>query len=318
MSDTNKIITVVGGTGFIGRYAVKLLAKAGYTIRVIARHTDRAAALKTTGEVGQIVPVYGDLAKPETLEGKLEGSYAVINLVGVLFESGKQNFSALHAQGAEKLAKLAKAAGAKKFIHISAIGVDKAHPSKYARTKATGEKAVIAAFPEASILRPSIVFGAEDGFYNKFASMAVYSPALPLIGGGNTRFQPVYVMDIARAVLACVQQDNFKGQVFELGGPNVYTFRQILEYILAVTGRKRKLVYLPTGIASIMGLFSEALPAPPLTRDQVKLLGYDNIVSPDAKGFMQLGITPTAAEAVVPGYLARYRKYSYSASPGEV
>lgn len=304
----DKLITLVGGTGFLGRYIVKRLAQEDWVVRVISRHPDKSLALKTAGTVGQIVLVPGDLARPETLENKLDGSYAVVNLVGTLFESGRQNFAALHAQGPEKLAKLAKAAGVKKFVHISSLGVDRAVSSKYARTKMLGEQAVMAAFPEATILRPGVIFGAEDQFFNKFARMALISPALPLIGGGNTKFQPVYVDDVAQAVVRVATTSGYEGKIYELAGPKIYSFRQLLEYIGQQTGRPRMLAKIPYGLASLMSLFTELLPSPPLTRDQIRLLQYDNVVSPNAKTLADLGIAATPVELVVPHYLRAYRK----------
>ncbi len=302
------IITLIGGSGFLGRYVARRLAKAGYRLRIICRNPDAAAHLKTAGDVGQIALVAGNIAKPETLKGKLDGSFAVINLVGVLFESGKQNFTALHAKGAEILALMAREAGAERFIQISSLGVDRAADSAYARTKLLGEKAVLAAFPAATILRPSVVFGAEDNFFNQFAQMASLAPALPLIGGGKTRFQPVYVDDVAAAVEASLNDETTMGETYELGGPRVYSFREILEYILRTTDRRRCLLPLPMALASAIGAASEILPRPPLTRDQVRLLKYDNVVSSGAKSFAHLGITPTAVETIVPGYLARYNR----------
>lgn len=304
-----KVITVVGGTGFIGRYVVKQLAAAGYTIRVIARHPEAALHLKTAGNVGQIVLSAGNLNNPDSLFGKLDDSYAVINLVGILFERGRQRFSSLHAHGAEKLAQMASNCGVERFIQVSALGIDKATSSHYARTKLLGEKAVQAAFPEATLLRPSVIFGPEDHFFNRFARMAAFSPVLPLIGGGHTRFQPVYVADVARAIAACLEKPETRGQAYELVGPHVYSFRQILEYVLKITGRRRLLLPVPYGIASMMGAMAELSPAPQLTRDQVRLLKYHNVASPGAQGFAQLGITPTAVEIIVPEYLARYHAH---------
>jgi NADH dehydrogenase len=305
-----KTITVIGGSGFLGRYVVRGLAKAGYRLRVIVRQNEAASHLRTAGDVGQITLESGNLALPESLIGKIEDSHAVINLVGVLFESGRQNFINLHAQGAEKLAKMAKTAGVARFIHVSALGIDNASGSQYARTKVLGEKAVRAAFPEATILRPGVMFGPEDNFFNQFAAMAANPlvPCLPLIGGGATRFQPVYVGDVARAVETCLTQGDAMGQNYELGGPQVLSFKEILEYILRTTGKHARLANVPFGMASMMGAFGEFLPRPPLTRDQVTLLKYDNVVSPDAKTFADLGITPTAIDMVVPGYLARFNK----------
>jgi uncharacterized protein YbjT (DUF2867 family) len=298
----DRIITVVGGTGFIGRYVVKLLAERGFTIRVIARNPDSALHLKTAGDVGQIVLMKGDLAKPESLRGLFDNSWAVVNLVGILFENARQNFTTLHSIGAEKIAQLARAAGAVRFVHMSSLGVDKAVKSKYARTKSMGEKTVRAAFSEATLLRPSVVFGREDQFYNNFAGMARVLPALPLIGGGMTRFQPVYVMDVARAVLAALENP------YELGGPGVYSFREVLSYICKTIGYSPALVSVPFGFMQFAAYFTEFLPNPPLTRDQVTMLEMDNIVSPSAKKFADLGIMPSAVEAIVPDYLLRFAK----------
>jgi uncharacterized protein YbjT (DUF2867 family) len=307
-ANANRLVTVIGGTGFLGRYVVKLLAQQGYTIRVIARHPDKALHLNTAGEVGQIVLTYGNLVKPESLQGKLAGSFAVVNLAGALFETSRQSFSDLHAKGAEKLAQMAKAAGVERFIQVSSLGVDKAVSSKYARTKVMGEKSVRAAFPEATILRPGVVFGPEDQFFNKFAALSALVPALPLIGGGRTRFAPVYAGDVAKAVLAVLAHAESRGETYELGGPGVYSFRELLEYINLLTRRNACLVPLPFGLASFIGFFTGMLPNPVLTRDQVSMLRHDNLVTPGAKNFAALGITPTSIESVVPGYLLRYAK----------
>lgn len=301
-----QIITIIGGTGFVGRYVVRQLARAGYTIRVIARSPNAALPLKTAGDVGQIVLIPGNLAKPESLVGKIEDSYAIINLVGILFEGGNQKFTKLHAQGAERLAQMASAAGVKRFIQVSALGVDKAGKSSYARSKLLGENAVRAAFPKATILRPSVIFGAEDNFFNQFARMALVSPALPLVGGGKTRFQPVYVGDVAEAIEACLINDDTAGMVYELGGPRVYSFRDLMEELLEYIHKKRALISLPFSLSSLMATGMELLPRPPLTRDQVRLLRYDNVVGPSALGFKDLDIEPTSIDAVVPEYLARY------------
>lgn len=310
----NKIITVVGGTGFVGRYVIKLLAQQGYSIRVIARNPDAALHLKTAGEVGQIVLTPGNLARPESLQGKLDNSWAVINLVGILFETRGQSFSTLHAKGAEKLAQLAKAAGAERFVHMSSIGVDKPVMSKYMRTKALGEKAVQAAFPEAIILRPSVIFGAEDQFFNTFASLARFMPILPLAGGGNTRFQPVYVGDVAQAVVHVLKQALCAGQTYELGGPQTYSFRELIAFICAITGRHPLLMNVPFGLMSFLSYFTELLPNPPLTHDQVSMLEHDNVVGKDTKTFADLKIISSAVEAIVPTYLARFAKRELAAA----
>ncbi len=303
-----RIVTIFGGTGFLGRYIVGRLARAGFRLRIISRNPSNASELITAGHVGQIALIAGDITKPESYIASLKGSYAVINLVGILFESDKQNFTAIHSLGAEKLAIAAKAAGVKRFIQISALGVEHEFGSSYARSKFLGEQAVISAFPKATILRPSIMFGAEDNFFNKFAKMASISPALPLIGGGKTKFQPVYVDDVARAIEVCLEKDETKGQIYELGGSQIYNFKQILEYILLLTGKTRYLVSIPFGLASFIGKMGEYCPKPPLTRDQVKLLKYNNIINPTIKSFNHLGITPTAVEIIVPEYLSIFCK----------
>lgn len=305
----NQTVTIIGGTGFVGAYVVRSLAKAGYRLRVVSRNPEAALALKTAGDLGQIALLPGDLAKPESLVRHLQGAYAVVNLVGILFESGRQRFAALHAQGAEKLAQAAHALEVKHFIHMSSLGVDHAGASQYARTKAIGEKAVRAAFPESVILRPSVIFGAEDNFLNKFARLSCVSPALPLIGGGKTLFQPVYVGDVAEAIKTCIEAPAAAGKTFELGGPEVMSFRQVLEYILRTVDRRRILAPVPFPLAGLIAAFTEYMPDPfKLTRDQVRLLKYDNIVERGALTFATLGMHPQPLDLVAPDYLARYRK----------
>jgi uncharacterized protein YbjT (DUF2867 family) len=301
------IVTVVGGTGFLGRYVVQELARAGHTVQVIARHAEQATYLKMYGFPGQIVLQNGDVTKSGTLKEALKRSQAVVNLVGVLYERGKrQRFSTIHAQCPEQLAKIARECGIRKFVHVSALGVDQAVFSHYARTKATGEKAVMASLPSATILRPSVIFGPEDNFYNQFARMASISPALPLIGGGKTKFQPVYVGDVARAVVYALTHKEAEGQVYECVGPRVYTFREILEYIQQLKGTRRCLLPIPNAAAKVIGFFGEWLPKPPLTRDQVRLLRHDNISLGSLKGFKDMGMTPAAVESIVPTYLIRH------------
>ncbi len=304
-----QLVTVIGGTGFLGTYVVRRLVKEGYQVRVLCRDPQgaKAGTVKTQGYLGQISVEFADLARPKTLEGKLNGSFAVINLVGVLFEKGSQKFATLHAQGAEKLAQMAAQVGAKRFIQISALGVDNATKSSYARTKMLGEKAIRLAFPQATILRPSVVFGREDNFFNQFASMARFAPLLPVIGGGKTKFQPVYVDDVAQAVTVSLRQPETAGEVYELGGPEIMNFRQIINYVLDTTGRENGVIDLPRIMAYGVGTIAEFLPKPFLTRDQVRLLQYDNVVSDGAKGLRALGIQPTPVELVVPEYLNRFR-----------
>lgn len=311
---TKGLVTVFGGSGFIGRYVVRQLAREGWRIRVATRSPHTAQDLKVMGRTGQIQLVQANLRFKTSVERALEGADAVVNLVGILFEQGRQKFSNLHSQGAAVVAEAAAARGIKNFVQISAIGADKDSESEYARTKAAGEQAVRDSLPEAVILRPSIVFGPEDEFFNRFAGMTAMAPALPLIGGGNTRFQPVYVGDVAEAVGTALSHTAHQGQTFELGGPQTYTFKALLEFILKTVDRRRFLAPLPWFAARIMGFFGEMagkLPfvKPFLTRDQVANLRVDNVVSETAKGFAELGIKTESIEAIVPTYLARYRKY---------
>jgi NADH dehydrogenase len=305
-----KTILVIGGTGFVGRYVVKVLAEQGFRVKVVSRNPSAVGAIKTMADVGQIAFISGDLAQPETILRHVKDAYAVVNLVGILFESGgKQNFNMLHAVGAEKLAQAATSFGVQHFIHMSALGVDRATSSLYAHSKMHGEKAVRMAFPDAVILRPSVMFGSEDNFFNQFAGMAMCLPVLPLIGGGNTKFQPVYVGDVARMMLAAIlQPERANGRIFELGGARVMSMKQIMEYILEMTNRRAMLLPISFGAASIMGGVMQLLPKPMLTRDQVMLLKHDNVISGNYPGMEALGISPTSIESVVPSYLKRYRK----------
>jgi len=301
------IVTVFGGSGFLGRYVVQRLARDGWTIRVAVRHPARAKFLKPLGDIGQITPLYVPLQDREAVSAALSGADAAINLVGILFEGGRQRFQAVQAEGAGTVAAAAAENGVRSLVHVSAIGAAEDSASAYARSKAAGEAAVREAFPDAVILRPSVVFGPEDDFFNRFAAMARLSPALPLIGGGRTRFQPVYVGDVARAVTRVLTDPACSGRVYELGGPKTYTFRELMELLLDTIGRKRALVNVPFGLARLKATFLELLPQPLLTRDQVTLLRSDNVVAADALTLKDLGIEPTAPEAIIPGYLDRYR-----------
>ncbi|MGF6229710.1 uncharacterized protein YbjT (DUF2867 family) [Inquilinus ginsengisoli] len=302
-----KTVTLFGGTGFVGRYVAQMLAQRGWRIIVASRHPDRALPLKTAGAVGQVVPVFADIRDDGSVAAAVAGADAVVNLVGILFERGKQRFDSIHGEAAGRVARAAAAAGASRFVQISAIGASADSPSSYARTKAAGEAAVRAAFPGASILRPSVVFGPEDGFFNLFANLARTAPFLPLFGGGTTKFQPVYVQDVAAAVVACLEQDGAAGQTYELGGPRVYSFRELMELTLKQTGRKKRLVSLSWGMAAFEAKLFSLLPKPPLTPDQVLQLKIDNVVAPGAKTLADLGIQPTPAELILPSYLDRYR-----------
>lgn len=303
-----RLITVFGGTGFIGRHLVRRLASRGERVRVAVRHPEVGLFLKTLGEVGQIDLAAANLRDADSVTRAVEGADAVVNCVGILFQSGRQRFAKIHGEGAGLVARAAAAAGAGAMVHVSAIGADAGSPAAYARTKAAGEAAVMAAFPSAAILRPSVVFGPEDQFFNRFAALARISPALPLIGGGKTRFQPVYVGDVAAAIVAALNDPAAAGKIFELGGPRVYTFRDLMRIVLRETGRRRLLLRLPFALAMIQGLFLELLPTPPLTRDQVRLLRRDNVADPARPGLRELGIDPTPVEGMVETYLARFRR----------
>jgi len=307
--ETPKLVTVFGGSGFIGRHAVRALAKRGYLIRVATRRPELSGHLQPLGNVGQIQPVQANLRVRWSVDRAVEGAAHVINLVGILYESGAQTFSAVQTEGARNVAEAAKAAGAR-LTHGSAIGADANSPSDYARTKAAGEKAVLETVDDAVIFRPSILFGPEDQFFNRFANMARYSPVLPLIGG-DTKFQPVFVGDVAEAIARSVDGDVKGGHVYELGGPNVLSFRQCMEEMLEVIERKRMLVPVPWWAAEIQGAVLGMLPKPLLTRDQVTLLKSDNVVSRAAEEgrhtFAGLGIHPKSIAAILESYLWRYR-----------
>ncbi|BBK45010.1 3-beta-hydroxy-Delta(5)-steroid dehydrogenase [Allostella vacuolata] len=299
--------TVFGASGFIGRYVVRRLAADGVQVVAAVRHPDAALFLKPMGNVGQVTPVRAPVTDEAAVAAAVAGSDVVVNLVGILYEHGRQSFDAVHRGGAERIARLAKAAGVRRFVHVSAIGADPASPSDYGRTKGQAEEAVRAAFPEATILRPSIVFGPEDDFFNRFAAMAKLLPALPLIGGGQTKFQPVYVGDVAEAVAHALADPATAGRTYELGGPTVYSFADLMRLMLRQIGRRRCLVPVPFGLARAKAWFLEKLPVPPLTRDQVRMLERDNVVG-DGPGLEELGVQPTSAEVVLPTYLDRYRK----------
>ena len=304
----NRRTAVLGGSGFIGRYIVQRLAARGDVIPVGCRRAEEAKFLKPLGDVGQIATLNLTIGDEQILPAFLAGNDALVNCVGILRESGSQTFDRVHHTGPARLARLAREAGIERFVHISAIGADPRSSSAYARTKAAGEAAVRDAFPTVTILRPSVVFGAEDQFFNRFATMATISPVLPLIGGGHTRFQPVYVGDVADAVLKCLDDPTTAGRTYELGGPKVYTFRELIELVLGEIRRKRLLVDLPFGLAAIQARLMSILPNPPLTPDQVELLKRDNVVSSGALTLAALGIAPTAVEGVLPSYLDRFRR----------
>jgi uncharacterized protein YbjT (DUF2867 family) len=304
----NRRIAVLGGSGFIGRYIVRRLAQRGAVVVVGCRHADNAKFLQPMGDVGQIAVLNLDIADEKLLSAFLAGSDALVNCVGILHEHGSQTFDLAHRTGPARLARLAREAGIGRFVHFSAIGADSRSTSAYARTKAAGEEAIRDAFPTVTILRPSVVFGPEDQFFNRFAAIAMISPVLPLIGGGHTRFQPVYVGDVADAVVRCLDDAQTEGRTYELGGPEIYSMRELLELLLREIRRQRILIDLPFGLAALQARFLSLLPNPPLTPDQVELLKADNIVSPGAMTLQSLGIVPTPIAAILPSYLDRFRR----------
>jgi uncharacterized protein YbjT (DUF2867 family) len=319
-SNLDTLVTVFGGSGFVGRNVVRALCKRDYRIRVAVRRPELAGHLQPLGRVGQIHAVQANLRYPASIAAAMRDSHIAINLVGILAESGAQRFDAVQAAGAGAVAKAAAAIGAR-MVHVSAIGADENSPSRYARSKAAGEEAVLSAVPSATIFRPSVVFGPEDQFTNRFAALARMSPALPLIGGGTTKLQPVYVGDVAAAVAEAVDGNAEAGATYELGGPEVLTMREVMELILATIERHRMLVSLPFGLAKLQALLLQFAPGPlKLTPDQVALLRSDNVVSEPAKAagltLEGLGIAPDSLEAIAPQYLWRFRKAGQFARNG--
>ncbi len=306
MAGTQKgLVVVFGGSGFVGRHIVRRLAKNGFKLRVVMRRPNEALFLKTAGRTGQIELVQGNIRDETSSRAALQGASAVINAVGILYETGPQKFDAVQSAGAARLATLAAEQGIDRFIQISAIGADAGSASAYARSKAEGEAAILAACTQAHVLRPSIVVGPEDDFFNRFARMAQIAPALPLIGSGLTRYQPVSVFDVAQAVAACL--DGAPSGIYELGGPQVYTFRELMELMLNKIGKRRLLVPLPFAAAGMLAQFTRFLPTPPLTPDQVILLRSDNVVGENLPDLAALGIEVTPIAALLDSYLGRYR-----------
>lgn len=316
---TRQLVTVFGGSGFIGRHLVQRLAATGAVIRIAIRYREDAHFLKTMGDVGQITTLETDIADPAEIRRAVEGADWVVNLVGIFHPRGRHTFENLHAKAPGQIAAAAKAAGASRFVHISALGADDEGESVYARTKAQGEAGVLAAFPEATIIRPSVVFGPEDNFFNMFARMAVWSPFLPVIdanawrvgniyGDGGPKFQPVYVGDVADAIVRALRGETFGGKIFELAGPHVYTMRQIMETTLREIRRDRWLMPLTFGMAKLQATLMSVMPKPLLTRDQVRMMMRDNVASGAFPGFAEFGIEPTTAESILPTYLNRFRR----------
>jgi NADH dehydrogenase len=311
MALSDKVATIFGGTGFVGRHIVRELAKQHITVRVATRTPEKAYFLRPFGHVGQIVPEYCDIHDDADLRRLVETSDYVINCVGILSEKGKATFERMHHHLPERIASMCAAEEVERFVHISALGADN-NPSRYARTKKAGEDAVRQYYPKATILRPSVIFGPGDGFFNMFAKMSCYLPALPLIGGGATKFQPVYVDDVADAAIAALTKadvgaDSPCGKIYELGGPEIVNFREVYQLLFEHTGRKRFLVPLPFPLAKLQATFLGVLPNPPLTRDQVESLKADNVVKGDLGTLEDLGITPTAMRLVLPEYLRLYK-----------
>lgn len=314
--EQGRLVTVFGGSGFIGRHAVRALARDGWRVRAAVRRPDLAGHLQPMGAVGQIHAVQANLRYPDSVRRAVEGAEAVVNLVGILARSGRQTFEAVHVAGARAVANAAREAGAAAFVHVSALGADTAAKSSYARTKAAGEAMVLQELPAAVILRPSLVFGPEDQLFNRFAALARLSPFLPLIGGGRTRFQPVYAGDVGAAIAAACAGRGKPGTVYELGGPEVITFRQLLDRTQAWSGRRRPYLSLPFALAKLGALLTLPLPNSlrPITVDQVRLLQRDNVVSRAAQDegrvLAALGVDhPQTMEAVVPGYLERFQPH---------
>lgn len=309
--DSSSLVTIYGGSGFVGRHVVQALAPTGLRMRIAVRRPDLAGHLQPLGTVGQIHAVQANLRYPESVQKAAEGADAVINLVGILFEAGYQRFDSIQAEGARAVARAARKHGAKSLVHVSAIGADEKSPAHYARSKAIGEKAVRKTFADAVVLRPSVIFGPEDEFFNRFAALARIAPMLPLIGGGKTKFQPVYVGDVAKAVAMALEGGCQPGEIYELGGPDVMTLREVFEKVLRHCGRRRLLVPWPFGLAKLNAWFLQLLPNPPLTVDQVRLLQSDNVV--DRMAILQkrtlggMGLAPISADAIIGDYLERFR-----------
>lgn len=306
------LIVVFGGSGFVGRYVIKALARQGYRVRAPMRRPHLGQDLRVLGDVGQIHLMQANVRYPDSVARAMEGASGAVNLVGVLRESGRQTFQALHVDAAAAIADAAKAAGVARLVQVSAIGADPKSRAAYARSKAEGEAAVRARVPTATVLRPSIVFGAEDHFFNRFAQMAKFSPALPLIGGGKTKFQPLHVVDLAEAIVAAVTRPDAAGRTYELGGPRVYTFRQLLDFTLATIDRKRWLAPLPFFLGEPLAAFLQITPfGAELTPDQVRMLKTHNVVAPSGVGTIaDLGVAPLETiESIVPTYLWRFRPY---------
>ena len=303
---TRSVATVFGGSGFIGRYIVKRLAHKGFVVRVAVRDPEAALFLKPMGAVGQVVPLYAAIPNEPTIRRAIEGSDLVVNAVGILAERRSGDFARIHSEGVGIVGRVAAQSGVARLVHISAIGAAPNAASRYAATKGSGEALLREAFPEPTILRPSLVFGAEDALFNRFAAMGRLLPFMPVICG-DTRFQPVYVGDVADAVMAALARPDAAGATYELGGPRVWSMREILAYVLKETGRHRRMVNIPMGLARLQAGLMELAPGKPLTRDQLLMLESDNVAGGQLPGLQELGIVPTPLELVVPSYLRRFQ-----------
>ena len=298
-------VTVFGGSGFLGRQIVKRLAAEGADVRVAVRHPGRVSSRLAAGKAGQVTAIYADVWDEPSVGPALEGSDAVINTVGHYVERGKATFEAIHGHGAMHVARAAALAGVERLVHISGIGADAASASTYVRARAIGERLVREQFPEATILRPSVLFGPDDAFLNRLAAMARVMPVLPLFGSGETRLQPVYVGDVAEAVAKVLTAPSAKGQVYELGGPRIYTYKALVQLVLTQIDRKRLLLPVPYFVWELLATLLAPLPKRPISRDQVILMKQDNVVDPQAATFADLGIAPTSIEEILPTYLGR-------------
>jgi NADH dehydrogenase len=304
----DRLVTVFGGSGFIGRHLVRSLANEGWRIRVAVRRPNVAHFLKPMGRVGQIQIVRNNVRNDAQVEAAVDHSDAVINLVGILAQRGRQRFDALHVEAADRIAAAARSAGVARLVHFSALGAGEKTPAQYFRSKAAGETAMRTGFPDVTIVRPALVFGPEDAFFNRFAGLARLLPVLPIYGGGRTRFQPVYVGDVAQGVTKILDRPDAAGKIFEFAGPEVMSFREVLEFVLRETQRKRVLLSLPFGLGRLQGSILQFVPGKPLTRDQVLMLETDTVPSGKLPGLRDLGVAPSAPEAIVPSYLWRFRK----------
>lgn len=303
-----KQVTVFGGSGFVGRAIVRALAHEGYQVRIACRRIELAERIKTAGDVGQITLVRTNLRNAASVKAAVAGSQAVVNASGIAFQRGRQSYQTVHVEGSRAIAEAAKAAGVQRLVHMSGIGADQRNSTnKYIRSKVDAEDAIVAGFPDATILRPSVVFGPEDAMFNRMGQIAKQAPFLPVVGDGSARVQPVFVGDLGAAVVAVLERPDTARTVFELGGPRVYTYREIAALVLRETDRHKRIVGIPASLMRIAGFFSGFLPVPPLTHDQVDLLVTDNVARPGAPGLAALGIEATAAEAILPMYLDRYR-----------